>query len=95
MPPLPDTWKERYDAELRRRINRLQRDRRLNWTRTRRARRQIVVAAALLWGGSMLATGIASAAGATAGAIASYQAKATSGPASTQHATVSPGLKKG
>lgn len=48
MPHLPTTWKERNEADLERKVERIQRDQRFRWLRTRKARRILVIISALL-----------------------------------------------
>lgn len=48
MPHLPTTWKERKEADLERKVERVQRDQRFQWLRTRKARRVLAVVSALL-----------------------------------------------
>lgn len=48
MPHLPSTRKERQEADLERKVERVQRDQRFQWLRTRRARRLLVLVDALL-----------------------------------------------
>lgn len=48
MPHLPTTWRERNEADLERKIERLQRDQRFQWLRTQKARRILVIISALL-----------------------------------------------
>lgn len=48
MPHLPTTWKERKEADMERKVERLQRDQRFQWLRTRKARRALAVASGLL-----------------------------------------------
>lgn len=48
MPHLPATWKERKEADMERRIERVQLDQRFQWLRTRNARRILVVVSTLL-----------------------------------------------
>lgn len=48
MPHLPTTWKERKEADLERKVDRVQRDQRFQWLRTRKARRVLAVVSALL-----------------------------------------------
>jgi hypothetical protein len=48
MPHLPSNRKERNEADLERRVERVQHDQRFQWLRTRRARRLLVLANALL-----------------------------------------------
>lgn len=48
MPHLPTTQRERKDAYLERKVERIQRDQRLQWLRTMTARRALVVLSALL-----------------------------------------------
>jgi hypothetical protein len=48
MAHLPTTWKERKEADLERKVERLQRDQKFQWLRTRTARRTLVIISALL-----------------------------------------------
>lgn len=48
MPHLPTTWKERKEADLERKVERLQRDQKFQWMRSRNARRVLVIVSALL-----------------------------------------------
>ncbi len=48
MPHLPATWKERKEADLDRRVGRIQRDHKFQWLRTRKIRRILVAISALL-----------------------------------------------
>lgn len=48
MPHLPTTWKERKEADLERKVERVQRDQRFQWMRSRNARRVLVIVSALL-----------------------------------------------
>ena len=48
MPHLPTTWKERKEADMERKVERLQRDQKFQWLRSRDARRILVVITALL-----------------------------------------------
>ena len=48
MPHLPSTRRERKEADLELRVDRLQRDQRFQWLRTRRVRRILVLVEALL-----------------------------------------------
>ena len=48
MPHLPTTWKERKEADMERKVERLQRDQRFQWMRSRNARRVLVIVSALL-----------------------------------------------
>ncbi len=47
MPHLPTTWKERKEADLERKVERLQRDQKFQWMRSRNARRVLVIVSAL------------------------------------------------
>ena len=48
MPHLPATWKERKEADLERKVDRLQHDHKFQWLRTRSVRRTLVIISALL-----------------------------------------------
>jgi hypothetical protein len=48
MPHLPATWKERKEADLERKVERVQHDHKFQWLRTRSARRILVILSALL-----------------------------------------------
>jgi len=48
MPHLPTTWKERKEADTERKVERIQRDQRFQWLRSRTARRILVIISALL-----------------------------------------------
>ena len=48
MPHLPTTWKERKEVDLERKVERLQRDQKFQWLRTRNARRLLVIVTTLL-----------------------------------------------
>ena len=48
MPHLPTTWKERKEADMERKVERLQRDQKFQWLRSRNARRTLVVVTTLL-----------------------------------------------
>lgn len=67
MPYLPTTWKERKEADLERKVERVQSDQRFRWLRTRTARRTLVIVSGLIvvalipgyaQGGSLIGTGI-------------------------------------
>ena len=48
MPHLPATWKERKEADLERKVDRIQHDHKFQWLRTRSVRRTLVIISALL-----------------------------------------------
>jgi len=48
MPHLPTTWKERQEADFAAKVERIQRDQRFQWLRSRTARRILVIISALL-----------------------------------------------
>ena len=49
MPHLPTTWKERKEADLERKVERIQDDHKFQWMRSRNARRVLVIVSALLF----------------------------------------------
>lgn len=48
MPHLPTTWKQRKEADMERKVERIQRNQKFQWLRTRKARRTLAMISALL-----------------------------------------------
>ena len=61
MPHLPATWKERKEADLDRKVERIQHDQKFQWLRTRKIRRILVAISALLCVGIIPAFALAGA----------------------------------